>query len=451
MEANFMKRFIISTLAVAVFFVGLGALVERTGAKLKSDDKALELVAKARQAIGGDTAIKGIQSLHIVGTTTRKITADGEARTISGDTEIAMQFPDRFMQNTNITDKVLLNGATRTSVSNARTITVTGPDSGSPQTITVTGTGDGNGQFIVKGMGHGEGTGVGTGTFHIVLRNADGTTQELTGADAEKWIAAHKDGTGDGREIVMKRVDGATAEHLKLGDVTTDGVVVRKMKTADGEPLRTSSGENIMIRRGEPNMAYAHMNHNDFFRTALGLLMTTPEGADVSYTFAGRADLDGTGCNVVVATIGGDSYKLFLDESSNLPIGMTFRAEAEPHVVTLRTGDGTGDATFNKKVAAAPGGDKDVVIFTNKLPDGADAGQTMHTFNRVALPAAEYTVRFSDYRDVNGVQLPFRWTTTGGNSDEVFTVTSYEVNPANISQKFERQPAGEIKLRKAGN
>ena len=51
-----MKRFVISILSIAVFFVGLGSLVEHVGAKFKSDEKALEIVRKARIAIGGDAA-----------------------------------------------------------------------------------------------------------------------------------------------------------------------------------------------------------------------------------------------------------------------------------------------------------------------------------------------------------------------------------------------------------
>ena len=56
-----MKRFIFSILCVAVFFIGLGALVEKTGAKFKSDERALALIAKSRQAIGGDTAISSVR------------------------------------------------------------------------------------------------------------------------------------------------------------------------------------------------------------------------------------------------------------------------------------------------------------------------------------------------------------------------------------------------------
>jgi hypothetical protein len=51
---------------------------------------------------------------------------------------------------------------------------------------------------------------------------------------------------------------------------------------------------------------------------------------------------------------------------------------------------------------------------------------------------AEFQVRFSDYRSVNGVQMPYRWVTTiAGVTDETFDVTSIEVNPANIAERFQ--------------
>ena len=53
-----MKSFIVSVLCVSVFFIGLGSLVDKVGATFKSDEKALELVRKARQAIGGDNAVR---------------------------------------------------------------------------------------------------------------------------------------------------------------------------------------------------------------------------------------------------------------------------------------------------------------------------------------------------------------------------------------------------------
>src|SRR5687767_12264006 len=93
-----MKRFFFSILCVSVFFLGLGALVEKTGAKFKSDARALELVSKARQALGGDSALNAVQSLRIVGQTTHTVKIEGVERTHQGETEIALQMPDKLMR-----------------------------------------------------------------------------------------------------------------------------------------------------------------------------------------------------------------------------------------------------------------------------------------------------------------------------------------------------------------
>ena len=60
-----MKRLITASLGISVFFVGLGAIVEKTAASFRSDEKALEIVKRARIAIGGDAAISGIRSMVI--------------------------------------------------------------------------------------------------------------------------------------------------------------------------------------------------------------------------------------------------------------------------------------------------------------------------------------------------------------------------------------------------
>lgn len=93
-----MKRFFLSILCVSIFFLCLGALVEKTGARFKSDERALDLVRKARVALGGDAALASVQSLRIVGQTTRTVKIDGVERQHQGDVEIAMQMPDKFMK-----------------------------------------------------------------------------------------------------------------------------------------------------------------------------------------------------------------------------------------------------------------------------------------------------------------------------------------------------------------
>jgi len=78
---------------------------------------------------------------------------------------------------------------------------------------------------------------------------------------------------------------------------------------------------------------------------------------------------------------------------------------------------------------APPSGDKDVVFF--RKADGPEA-------------TTEFQVRFSDYRSTGGLQLPYKWTTTSGNMNEVLDVSSYDVNPANIGDSF---PQSKVLLR----
>ena len=52
----------------------------------------------------------------------------------------------------------------------------------------------------------------------------------------------------------------------------------------------------------------------------------------------------------------------------------------------------------------------------------------------------ERQVRFSDFRSVGGLILPHKWTeTVAGNAGETVDITSYEINPANIADKFQNQ------------
>ena len=172
--------------------------------------------------------------------------------------------------------------------------------------------------------------------------------------------------------------------------------------------MKNISSWNAMRHGG----AHAGIKQNELLRMTLALLVTAPEGMDVSYTFAGESDVDGTSVNIINAEFGGASYKLFFSRSSNLPVAMSYSGHAMPVMVKL-----------TRPVPAAGDAAKDVMVFNRKI-EGEPA-------------TAEHFVRFSDYRSTGGVQLPYKWATTvNGSAGEVFDVTSYEINPANIAEKF---------------
>ena len=383
-----MKRFILSTLAVTVFFLGLGSLVERTGAKFKSDEKALALIAKARIALGGDEAIKNIQSLSIVGRTSKTFKVDGADRTDSGETEIAMQFPDKFSKVVKLGD-----GTGERAMTHNMNVIVTGEPTGEFKMRTDAPAGE-------------------PGMHKKIIIKKDGVEQVLTDAEADKWIAEHPDVPGQKR-IIIKKDDGTESELPGLP--AGERVIIRHPESADGNATFTSKdGKTFNVVVDREGHGDGMMRHNDLVRFALGLLLSTPQGLDVEYTSGGEANIGGTPCNVVNATVGGKAYKLFLDAVSNLPVAMNFSGFTMPHIMR-----------FDRSAAPAPAdGSKDVVFFKK---EGAPE-------------TAEFQVTFSDYRVVNGVQLPFRWVQTiGGATDETFDVTSYEINPANIAEKFQQQ------------
>jgi hypothetical protein len=405
-----MKKFIFSILCVSVFFAGLGALVQKAGASFKSDEKALELIRKARQAIGGDNAIAGVKSLRIVGQTTRTFKINGVDRSETGETEIAMQLPDKIMKMVKIGHDDG-TGSGETSMMKRIDVEVVGGDKD---------------QMKVTVNGAGSGSGAGTGGSHkIIIKKDDGTVQELTGAEAEKVIA---DDGGQGGEnvmkIIIKKPDGTVQE---VTGPEADKIIVPKgagdtaVFTTKTGSAGTTGDQQVIIRRmgGDGPAAEAHhdaMRHNEMLRLTLGLLLSAPEGMDVSYTFGGEGDVDGTACNVVVAGLGESSFKIYLSKSTNLPVMMSYKGIQMPTVVRFRTAEPTGKNET-----------KENVFFTRR-DDGP------------APEMAEFNVKFSDYRSVGGVQLPYKWAqTVGGAADETFDVSSYEINPANIDEKFQNQ------------
>ncbi len=369
-----MKRFVVSTLVASLAFIGAGAVVDKIIAGARSDEKALEIIAKARTAIGGDAAITGVRSFVIKGQTSKTFTINGTDRTEQGETEIAFESPNRLMKTVKIGD------------ANA------GGDAIIEQKVDVV----------------------------VVNDSVDG---ELIGEDGKKMIVrkiegAPADEAGEAKVFIRKKDDG--------GEWIAKDENAREVTTADGKKFtvvtRGGDGNATFVGEGGDKIKlhtktigeHGAPRDNELFRTMLSLLLTAPEGADVSYKYAGSTNLEGTAAEAVVASFAGSSVKLFFDASSYLPLGMSYVAHPQPVMIKMRkTGDGS-----------APKETKDVVTFERKAGEWTDAG-------------AEHIVRFADYRSVNGLLLPYRWTTNvAGKQSDVFDVASYELNPANISERF---------------
>ncbi len=316
-----MNKFIRTILFAALFFIGIGGIIEHVGASFKSDEKALALIKQARQAIGGDIEIQKVKSLTIIGKTTKTFDFDGSNKAEQGDLEINLQMPDKFQ-------KLIKTGTTDSSNNENKEVDVV---------------------IVRKGGGEAERTAKNSG-------------------DADKNI-----------EVIID--DKSTLE-----------------KSNEGEKMR----------------------HNELLRTTLFLLLTAPEGVDVAYNSGGEGDVDGLACDIVDATSNGETFKLYLDKSSHLPKMMRYQGFQPIFMKFTKDADKVGD---NKT---------EIKVFDKKL----DKPET-----------AQFEVKFSDYRSVNGLRLPFKWTQTmAKKSDEISEISSFEVNPANISYKF-KESERQVKIR----
>ena len=351
-----MKKFIVTVLSISVFFIGLGNLIEKASASFKSDEKALEIIAKARRAIGGDSAISSVKSMTIVGKTTKTFEIEGVAKTENGESEINFELPSKMSRKMKFG-----SGDGEALIDKKFDVMVVKKD------------GDDNLQWKTDG---------GDGVKTVIVQKKDGNSEEIK--------------TEGGKTFTFKRENG-------------DQTLI----TSEDGKTATVEGKKVFLRKADGFGGAENMRSNELFRTTLSLLLSAPEGLDVTYTYAGEVSVDGVSCDIIAANDGGSTVKLYLDKSTSLPRMMSFQSH-QPFIIRF------------DKDAPKPEANGETKIFTRQL----------------AKPEmAEFQVKFSDFRSVGGLQLPHKWTqTVGGKDDEVLEITNYEVNPANIADKFKEMP-----------
>lgn len=89
-----MKKFTLMIFCVIAGFLGLGSIVDSVGARFKFDDRALEILRQARQAIGGEEKIKLVKSLTIIGKAVKSSPDHSSAS--PANFELNLSLPNQF-------------------------------------------------------------------------------------------------------------------------------------------------------------------------------------------------------------------------------------------------------------------------------------------------------------------------------------------------------------------
>lgn len=94
-----MKKFTALVLKLSLVLSGLMIITNNVNATKGDVETALSLIKQARAAIGGDEALRQIQSLSFKGQSTRTFQIEGQAdRQMNGEFEIALLQPDRIFR-----------------------------------------------------------------------------------------------------------------------------------------------------------------------------------------------------------------------------------------------------------------------------------------------------------------------------------------------------------------
>jgi hypothetical protein len=362
----------------------------------------LEIIKQTRIAIGGDANLKDVQSMTIVGSSTNFFEKEGIQKIEQGSLEINMQLPNQFSKTVKIGNPE--NAADGTEVRKEVNIFVMKKDNND----NVEWKSDNNENVTVDGD-------------KIIIKKDDGTTEEIK-IDGDKKIIVRKD--ADGKTITedIEAVDGENTFVFKRDD---GNVVTEDIENINGKKIITVTerdNQNISGSRGIQFKRQGGSGGNEMLRTTIAILMTAPQGSDVAYEFVGTGDVDGNPSNIIHVISNGSSFKLYIDTTTNLPQMISYFGNPKnPNVFHI---DKLENLTKEQMIEMK----KNMVE------------QTVHN------------LKFSDFRNVGNLLLPYRWTeTANGKQIQNIDITNYEINPANIADKFGNQNVFVRKMKRKTN
>lgn len=227
----------------------------------------------------------------------------------------------------------------------------------------------------------------------FIVRKGDGNVE---------WKSEENvDVTKEGGKLIFRKDDGTVTE---LPADAKHKIVLEKSEGGDASVWKTDDGKTVVLESKGPHLMH-RSSGGEMLRTTMALLMSAPEGTDVGYKFIGEGDVDGYPANIIEVTSHAASFKLYLDASTNLPRMISYSGH---------------NAIFIRKTA-----NEEIV-----------SSEVIEMKRKMAEPV-EHQIRFSDFRSVDGLVLPHRWSeSVSGKQSRIFDVTSYEINPANIAEKF---------------
>ncbi len=181
-------------------------------------------------------------------------------------------------------------------------------------------------------------------------------------------------------------------------------------------------------------------NKREFARLVLGMLPSSPAAYPLQFSYVGQAESPDGKADVVEVKGEGDFVaRLFIDTTTHLPLMISWMAK-EPLIVNRTIGGGPG----GKTVATFSGGGGQVTTRQAATPEEREKLEKELQDQRKEAEAkarvVEYRMYYGDYRDVDGVKVPFRMQRSiDGKPVEEVTLDKVKINGKIDPKKFQTQ------------
>jgi hypothetical protein len=189
-----------------------------------------------------------------------------------------------------------------------------------------------------------------------------------------------------------------------------------------GMVFRMSGPGGQQLSPEQMEAALRRIYQAEFTRYLLAITLAPPPSLAVEYKYAGESDVDGEQADVIDVT-GPDKFsvRLFFDKKNHLPLLLSYRGP-KPRMITMSRPAGGGTPRAEDVKKAREEAEKKMAAEAPAAPEEAD-----------------FFIRLSDHKNVDGLMLPFKLTfLTDSEVSEEFEISKYQVNPQFKADKFEK-------------
>lgn len=160
----------------------------------------------------------------------------------------------------------------------------------------------------------------------------------------------------------------------------------------------------------------------EFWRTALALLPVSGATSGLTFTYVGKAESPDGQAEVLEAKGEGNfAARLFVDASSHLPIMVTYMDRDQSRMMVMRAGRAPAGETEEQRRAR----------FEEERKKREAEGPP---------PMVEYSWFLADYKKVDGVQLPHRFTLqVGDKPSQEWEIKKFKINPTLDPEQFKKK------------